>query len=383
MRYAIVLCAILALAIPAAALNTGTDILVPAAGRNGVWVTDLYILNPGNESTNVSVFWLLRNQRNLNPSQRAFLLSPGQTLALEDVISSTFGLSSGDGAFRVTSDHEVLVSSRIYSINGDGSSGQGFEGTPLDMAISSGEGSDVVGLSENESFRTNVFGCAGEDGATLEFALRSLEGTEIATATKSLREWEPFLQKVNELLGSGTFDNASLRVHVSAGSAIIGASKIDNTSIDPTTLEASMQCRGGAGEVVHGNYQMSFFDLENYASGGQITIENGQVTLLNATYTNWDKVDAQGIPSCKWIFKFGSSLVGNPSLEELEDGIEIVSDYASENLGLITYTLKLTASGNGFVGSLDAVGSSFPADVAGCNGSFPQQRVFVGVLPLP
>lgn len=380
---AFVLCTfLLSLATPAAAINTGTDIIVPAAGRGGGWVTDLYVLNPGSATAAVSISWLVRDHANSTPAHMDYSLSPGETLSLEDVILSAFGLSSGSGAFRVTADQAVLVNSRIYSADGSETFGQGFEGVPVEMATAAGGSSDVVGLAFNDSFRTNIYGCAGGDGATVNLSLRSLNGTEIAATTKTLRAWEPFLQKANTLLGSGNFDDGTLHVSVSAGTAVLGASKVDNASTDPTTLEGSAQCSGGSGDA-EGTFQISLYDSANYATGGQMRIENGAMTMLDATYTNWDKVDTQGNPACKWIFLLGSSLDGSPSLGELENGVSIVADYSSSNLGSITYTLKLSASGKGFSGTIDAVGSGFPADVDGCNGTFPQQIVYAGVLPLP
>jgi len=371
---------ICSLALPAAALNTGNDLLVPAAGRSGVWVTDLYILNPGNQTVGVSVFWLTRNQVNENPMQLDYSLAAGQTLSLEDVISTGFGLASAGGAFHITADGEILVNSRIYSQDGDETFGQGFEGIPMELATTAGNDTDIVGLSFNDSFRTNIYGCAGADGATISFSLRALDGTEIASTTKTLRAWEPFLQNANTFLGIDSFDDGTLHVSVTAGAAVVGASKVDNESTDPTTLESSVECSSGGGDA-EGDVQMAFYDSYNYATGGRMTIEDGSLTMLDATYTNWDKVDGEGNPSCKWIFLFGPGLSGTPTLAELEQGVTIEADYSSSDLGTITYTLKLTASGNGYTGTLDAVGANFPADVDGCNGTFPQQVVAAGILP--
>lgn len=363
------------------ALNTGTDLLVPAAGRGNGWVTDLYILNPGSQTAMVSVFWLPRKQANTDPAHMEYSLSAGQTLSLEDVILSVFGLSSAGGAFHVTAGHPVLVNSRIYSSDGSQTFGQGFEGFPLSMATGSGNSTDIVGLAVNDSFRTNVYGCAGADGATITFALHSLNGTEIATADKTLRAWEPFLLGADVLLGSGDFDDGTLHATVSAGAAVLGASKVDEDSTDPTTLESSAEC-AASDSTGDGDYQLGFYDSFNYATGGHMRIENGSLSLLDATYTNWDKVDSQGNPACKWIFLFGSTLSGNPTLAELEAGITIVSDYSASELGTITYTLSLSASGQGFSGTLEAEGAGFPADVDGCNGTFPPQQVAGGTLPL-
>jgi len=367
---------------PSEALSPGTDLLVPAAGRGGGWVTDLYVLNPSSETASVSIYWLVRGQANTDPTHMDYTLAPAETVNLEDVILNEFGFDAASGAFRVVADHEVLVNSRIYAAGDNSTFGQGFEGIPLSMATGAGSSTDIVGLSVNDDFRTNFYACAGPNGATISLSLRTPDATEIASGTETLGAYEPFLQNIETMLESGNFDAGTLHINVTAGSVIAGASKVDNASTDPTTLEGSADCPAG-GSGTDGIYQMGIYDSLNYATGGQLIIENDVVTGIDATYTNWDKVDGTGNPSCKWIFIFGPSLSGTPTLDELEEGISIVADYSSHDLGTITYTLTLTPSGNGFSGTLDAVGSDFPAEVDGCNGEFPQQNVSIGILPLP
>ena len=64
--------ALVATAVPVFALNSGTDIIVPAAGRGGPWVTDLYIANPGNDTVTGTVFWLVRDTTNPDPDSFTF-----------------------------------------------------------------------------------------------------------------------------------------------------------------------------------------------------------------------------------------------------------------------------------------------------------------------
>ena len=112
MRRLITACTVLALAAtaaPALALISGTDIIVPAAGRGAPWGTDLYIANPGDTTVTGSVYWLVRGQANPNPTSIAFSLAPGETAVLTDVILADFGVASGNGAFRVTASAPVIV----------------------------------------------------------------------------------------------------------------------------------------------------------------------------------------------------------------------------------------------------------------------------------
>lgn len=96
--------ALLLAASPALAINPGTDVFVPAAARGpgatGTWVTDVFVYNPGTTSASISLYWLPRDTDNTGAAPVSFTVAPGETLALDDVISSVFGLSSAAGAIR-------------------------------------------------------------------------------------------------------------------------------------------------------------------------------------------------------------------------------------------------------------------------------------------
>jgi len=380
LTYTLLCFALIAPAATAPALTPGTDVLVPAAGRVSTWITDLYIMNPGTEPTTVEIAWLVRNQANPDPVDLTFTVGPGETLTLPDVILEEFGLSTGDGAFRVTADTEVVVNSRIYSADGSETFGQGFEGTPMGLATASGERTDVVGLSSNSQFRTNFYACAGPDGATLDMVLVAPDGTEIATKNKTLQAWMPFLKRIDQLMASGDFDDGTLRVTVTDGSAVVGASKVDSASSDPTTLEGSVSVSGTAD--VNGIYQFAIYDSESFSTGGNLVIEDGAAEGLAGTYTNWDKLDGT-VSECTWLFKFGWGLATPTSLEDLEDGVTFSDDHSNFGLGVLTYTVVIKVRDNLYItGTIDAVGSDFPAEDEGCNGTFPQLDIYGGKMPV-
>lgn len=380
LAYSLLSLALIASAAPTHALTPGTDVLVPAAGRLSTWVTDLYIMNPGTEATTVTVGWLVRGQANPDPVDLSFSLGPDETLTLPDVILDQFGLTTGEGAFRVTSDTEVVVNSRIYSSADGRTYGQGFEGTPVGLATASGARSDIVGLSSNSQFRTNFYACAGPDGATLDMVLVDPEGAEIATKTKTLQAWMPFLKRIDQLMVTGDFDDGTLKVTVTEGSSIVGASKVDSASSDPTTLEGSVAA--GVTEI-NGIYQIALYDEASYSTGGNLVIENGAIESLAGTYTNWDKVDGTGNPECTWQFLFGWNLPTPTSIEDMEDGVEFSDDHGINDFGVLTYTIALEIHDNlSITGTIDAVGSQFEGDAAGCNGDFPRLTIYGGKMPL-
>ncbi len=376
---------IVSMAFPALALNPGDDVLVPAAARAGSWITDLYVMNPGDATINGDVFWLERNMANPNPTGVAFAIEPGETMVMNDVILSEFGMESGAGAFHVVADGDLVVNSRIYSQDGTMTLGQGFEGVPAAAATMAGETTSVVGLGINDTFRTNFYALAGADGATMQVTLMDPDAAELASAELILEAYEPYLRGLNDLISAGDFDEGSLSVSVSAGSAVVGASKVDNASGDPTTLESSTPL--GSGASVSGTYQIAIYDSEGFATGGNIVISDGQVVAMNSTYTNWDKdEDNNGEFDCTMLFLMGAGLPVT-DLANFADGVEFTDSFAATGSGDFAWTLFLTATdGMSILGSIDAVGSNFPSstdpfeDQSGCNGEFPTLTILGGKI---
>jgi len=367
---AVVALALVATATPVFALNSGTDIIVPAAGRGTPWVTDLYVGNPGATTVTGSIFWLVRDQPNPSPASISFTVAPGATAIYEDIILAEFGLASASGAFRVTASDTVIVNSRIYATDGSATFGQGFEGVPVPAATQAGGTATVVGLSFNDAFRTNVYATAGANGATMALSLLRPDGTSFATENLTLGAWEPYLRRVNQLFpGVGNFDNATLQAEVASGSAVVGASKVDNESTDPTTLESDATAAGSAS--VDGVYQISMYDSAFFAAGGNIIIDEGVVTQINGTYFNWDKLDG-GEAACTLQFLWGLGMSPTP-LADFATGVTFSDSYVSTGSGVMEWTVTFTVEDNMVIdGTVTAVGSEFTAsDELGCNGDFP------------
>jgi len=362
--------AMLATAAPVFALNTGTDIIVPAAGRGAPWGTDLYIANPGDMTVTGTVFWLVRNQANPSPASFTFSIAPGATGVYEDVILSEFGLASAGGAFRVTASESVIVNSRIFASDGSATFGQGFEGVPTSGATQTGGMATVVGLSFNSSFRTNVYATAGTNGATMALSLLDPAGSSLATANLTLGAYEPYLRRVDQLFpGVANFDNATLTADVSAGSVVVGASKVDNESTDPTTLESDATAGGAASS--DGTYQISIYDSAFFAAGGNFVIADDIVTQINGTYFNWDKLEG-GDPACTLQFLWGIGMSPTP-LADFAGGVTFSDSYTSTGSGVMEWTVTFTVENNMMIsGTVAAVGSDFTdPDELGCNGTFP------------
>ena len=374
---------ILASVLPASALTPGTDIMVPAAARAGSWITDLYIMNTGETPVEISLSWLVRGQDNSEPAITIpFTLAGGETRVLADTLLNDFGLSRGAGAFRVEASGEVIVNSRIYAVDGAQSFGQGFEGVPTAAATPAGTSTEVVGLSNiSGSFRTNFYALAGAEGASFDLLLVDPAGNEIARGSLTLGAWEPYLKKITQVLSCGDFTEGSLRITVNSGSLVAGASKVDEISSDPTTLEASFPA--GSGIPPAGIYQFSLKDEDGPTSGGTLEIDGTLLSAVTGSFVNWKKDEnADGTPDCPLQFQWGDGLVPT-ELEELENGIEFSDSYTGG--GTMTWTIRLhLEDGTSLSGTLEAVGSDFPSstdpeqDLSGCNGSFPALEMHGG-----
>jgi len=362
-------------AAPAVALSPGETVIVPAAGRGAPWGTDLYVMNPGTATVNVTVYWLVRDQANTNPASFSFSLPGGDTEVLEDVILNDFELNEGNGAFLVVADGEVIVNSRIFASDGTATFGQGFEGIPDWAATQAGSATDVVGLSQNAGFRCNVYATAGETGAVINFSLRDPQGGVLASTALSLDEFEPYLRRVNQLFpGLANFDNATLHAEVTTGMAVVGASKVDNASTDPTTLESA--ATGGAGGI-DGTYQFALYDSLLFAAGGNLVISGGQVIAIVGTYFNWDKLDGTE-PACPLLFQWGQGFTPTP-VTDFADGVTFADSYQPSGSGVMTWTVEFVPGDGPFLeGQVTAVGSEFSGQDAGCNGSFPALVLHAG-----
>jgi hypothetical protein len=262
-----VLAIVVASASIAVALNPDDELWIPAAGRGpgssgSFWVTDLYVMNLGAEPVTVEVVWLERDADNSDAEGVEFEVGAEGTLVLDDVISTVFGQDTASGAFHVevveeepgksleTDDPRLIASARIYNVNDDETFGQGFEGIVEDAAISSDDEdpTHAIGVSDNEAFRSNWYGLnitVDDEELPVEaevlVEVLALTGEVLASSTFTMAPFAPLLWPVSDL-GAGNLDDATLRFTMLEGEGIFGASKVDELSNDPTTLEAHWDC---------------------------------------------------------------------------------------------------------------------------------------------
>jgi len=254
-----------------AAMHPDDELWIPAAARGtghagSFWMTDLEILNLGDDAVTLELSWLNRGMDNTDADPVEVDIDGGETLVLDDVILSVFNLESATGAIRIEvaddedetrvkadgDDAEIVASARIYTVDGDATFGQGFEGLVSDAAISSNDDdpTHAIGVVDDESFRSNWYGLnlTMDDDDVAEPAevmveLLDAAGGVLASATYTMPPLAPLLHPVSDL-GAGDIAHATLRFTMIEGDGLFGASKIDGVSNDPTTLEAYWDCGG-------------------------------------------------------------------------------------------------------------------------------------------
>jgi hypothetical protein len=244
----IVAASVALVATPVLALNPGTDLWVISAGKGGQWVTDLVVHNPGGTVAAVDIYWLPRNTDNTAAVPVSYTVNPRETLFLDDVVTNAFGLTEGLGAIRLTSNAGVLLTSRIYD-RGDGitgTKGQGFEGVPIEASISSEVGkaqtrTTITNIRTSDAYRTNFFAVGtSTEASSITWTLVDDQDNVIATADTTFpamaaKYWTfegMFPAAAGDLMGS-------VIAQATAGSSLVVASTIDETSGDPATLEMS------------------------------------------------------------------------------------------------------------------------------------------------
>jgi len=333
----------------------GMDLYVPAVGHglgqtvNGVqawWRGDVWIFNPSTtQAATVSIYLLLRNQANPNPAVRTITVNPGETRYLPDVVFNNFGLDNTYGGLRIVSSLPVEVSGRSYDANvsvvgkGQGTAGQFFSGVPADLAIGLGDTTDVIGLDQDGfqtsgNWRSNL-ALVETTGNPVDLTVSRIDanGTVLGSISQHLDGREVYqINYVVTAIVNTTGTNQRIRVAVTggSGSVITNASRVDNRTGDPATIEM-------LGEGREGTY-VCLQDKASYDTPVTLTVADGAITAVNATIL----FTAEDVATCGgWALVLSGPL---PQPVYYDEGGAFTFSLSNPNVGGVGVSLQVNGT---------------------------------------
>lgn len=364
------------------AAGPGTDLWLPSVGHGpgqlgSQWRTDVWIFNPqGSDIATVNMYFLPRSETNAwPPESRQITLNPGETREFVDIIGDLFGKTNAFGALRIQATAEVLVTSRIYSAgltvvdpaSGEqktGTAGQFFAGLPSQAGIGLGETTDIQGVAEESSFRTNV-GWVETSGNSCSLQVERVDGngTTLASQTYTVNPYA-VVQKgsiLNQLGGGGY--NQRLRFTVVSGNCrvLVFGSRLDNSTNDPSTIEMRTSAVENRNS---GSFVGALLDNNSPFGGLNFTLEEGSVRDFAGNGT----VTCDGIP---YTLDFGPSFEPAQVLNG-DFGLALTEEYYDGGTHVFTvqWVISGTVRNNGTAfGAVTGEVTFAAPDWGGCSGT--------------
>ncbi|HPC81942.1 MAG TPA: hypothetical protein P5234_00315 [Thermoanaerobaculaceae bacterium] len=379
----------LAVASSLVALPPAKETFILSAGQGpgsgtSQWRTDAWIFNPSTtQRATVDIYFLPRTTgsgANTNPISRRVEVNALETRELAAILSTTFGLSGTNfGALRFVSDQDVVVTGRIYDANvrvqgqtTAGTAGQFYPGLSSALAIGNGQYTDLVGLAEDAAARSNLaFVEVTGNAANLRIERINASGVVQASLNEAIGGYGA--RQINRVLQSlqGTSTtNQRVRVTVTGGTGkvLVAASRLDNVTNDPFTIE--MTTAAGTGVPGTGTFEGAIF-----MEGNSTTVDGGlQLVVGTSTITDYRGVAGILCGSVPYTLDFGPTagttiqITGNSFTAP---GVAIpYEDTPGHTIFTTTWTLAGTRASNGtWSGTLTSVTAGGTGEWASCNGT--------------
>jgi PKD repeat protein len=221
-----------ALVVPAVAHTSGLE--------QTEWLSDLVVHNPNQEQATAFITLI----GGFHSAFQELTIAGGQSVQIADVVGVLMPEVDTAASLLVDPDLPLLVSSRTYNNQPDGTYGQQISGLPLTSAIGPNQDAMLIQLTRNDDYRTNL-GVANLSAEPIEVTaeLFQSDGTFLGEHTYSI----PALahQMETDILGQLTeeaIEDAYALVSTRSEAAKLFAysSVVDNRSGDPVAQMATV-----------------------------------------------------------------------------------------------------------------------------------------------
>jgi streptogramin lyase len=227
-----------------AALTPGTDFVLPAAGRAdgafGVTYSSDLLLASAGSPAHVTLAFYPAGASTAAPLVGNSTVPAGGSLTIHDLVSSLFGLSSGQGSVLLISDTPVAAALRIvtHAAGGDYSTlAPALPGTGYIPAGAS-EAGTLLGVAASTALRSNLVLFNRGSAGTMTLTGYDATGGAVGTAKFTVGDHQSFrINGIFPALGAPSIDTGRVTMTTSPGMRVYAwAASADNITGDPEVL---------------------------------------------------------------------------------------------------------------------------------------------------
>jgi hypothetical protein len=204
-----------------------------------LWSSTVTLWNASSSVTEIRLEYLPENTDNSSGGITAspFLLGSYDTLSLEDVLRTRFGITNGKGVLVIEGTKPISASARVWTAGPQGGSAGNGVRAVHSSSMSAGE-TVLPGVRMRDGFRSNVGVVTGNAWTTLEFRLRDGDGILLGKEFVEVPPRTLTQLSLNNLFGNnvGKPDPAGSLVVVGSDRYIAYLTVIDGSSQDPVFI---------------------------------------------------------------------------------------------------------------------------------------------------
>jgi plastocyanin len=232
---------VLLLALPCLGADEFLPVVARGEGANSTFFrSDVRIVNPSSSAVTARLSLLSSGLDNSAAPAVDVTIGAREARDLDDIVQSVFGLTAGSGAVRISSDVDLVISSRTYTPSQDpgcpGTFGQYIPSLAMADAMSRGIIAHVgTAALPGSGFRTNLgVTNPNAESATVRLTLRNgAGGGSLGSATVEIPPFSHTQRSLSSLYSIDSVTSTNLFVEIDSSIPVFAyASVVDNQSGD-------------------------------------------------------------------------------------------------------------------------------------------------------